>query len=382
MDTDDKIRHLSEIEIKELMKRYYDNEKITTLLDDYNIKCRANELANLFPAEILEELSCCYCNGVMVRDRAYRNAMSYQVKPIYCSSCKHKLDDDNCLCNSCLNEKRMLIEKYYGNNKKDKLNINELNAKTKIYIATLLRGVSIFRDKYGMYIMALKYKKYKLTPVVKSEFKIIAELFKNKVILVHPDSELDGFKGSLRDKSFGKRFAPLDVNFILNFNYIEEDSYLKMLLSESYAEELYEIYKEVALDECYEYLQYQMDVVNLSFVEMKNTRVILLNLIKKFSLGQVFNILNSSVVNARKFYEEKKIYKRQASNFVMMRCKNIGEGVVMKKSNIKSYTRPKGYKESIISEVLFEKVLSIGDKAFTDFIDVEYIRDVIRKNNI
>lgn len=45
---DKKLSHLNNVQINELVKRYYEGEAVSKLLEDYNIEASANELCKLF----------------------------------------------------------------------------------------------------------------------------------------------------------------------------------------------------------------------------------------------------------------------------------------------------------------------------------------------
>jgi hypothetical protein len=53
--------HLSAQELEQLMKRYYENEKISILISDYKLQIKQGQLVKHFPPEVLEE-NCCYCD--------------------------------------------------------------------------------------------------------------------------------------------------------------------------------------------------------------------------------------------------------------------------------------------------------------------------------
>lgn len=85
----EKIAHLSEEQLTALIDRYYTNEKISDLLDEYKINVRPGELANLLPPIINNDIICPYCNIEMWTDRFSRSSYKKSAAA-YCPMCKHR----------------------------------------------------------------------------------------------------------------------------------------------------------------------------------------------------------------------------------------------------------------------------------------------------
>lgn len=58
---DKKLSHLNNVQINELVKRYYEGEAVSKLLEDYNIEASANELCKLFLWIEIKNNKCPYC---------------------------------------------------------------------------------------------------------------------------------------------------------------------------------------------------------------------------------------------------------------------------------------------------------------------------------
>ncbi len=58
---DPKLSHLSDEQVFELLRRYYDgSEKVQALIDEFQINVRPRNLISTFPPEVHEHLFCPY----------------------------------------------------------------------------------------------------------------------------------------------------------------------------------------------------------------------------------------------------------------------------------------------------------------------------------
>lgn len=85
----EKLSHLSDKQIKELIERYYDKEKVSDLISDFNLKLRPSQLVKHFPPEVLES-ECIYCDINLIRPRVSRDYQSWKTIPEFCPNCGHE----------------------------------------------------------------------------------------------------------------------------------------------------------------------------------------------------------------------------------------------------------------------------------------------------
>ncbi|HJD56206.1 MAG TPA: hypothetical protein LFW21_06280 [Rickettsia endosymbiont of Pyrocoelia pectoralis] len=87
------LSHLTQKQLEDLIKRYYDNAKIDNLLKEFNIKVSRNNLVSLFPLITHHELFCKYCeNTNLVIKLKNRNYKYYGETgfDLFCPLCNHK----------------------------------------------------------------------------------------------------------------------------------------------------------------------------------------------------------------------------------------------------------------------------------------------------
>jgi len=58
------IAHLDSDQVENLMQKYYDGEKISDLLREYQIVAPASALVSFFPLFVHQDLFCPYCESV------------------------------------------------------------------------------------------------------------------------------------------------------------------------------------------------------------------------------------------------------------------------------------------------------------------------------
>lgn len=372
MRINEKLNHLSENDLKNLIERYYKDEKVSDLIKEFNIDCRPSELIKLFPLEELKDTLCDYCNVPMVRKLQSRNEYSRGV--IYCPLCLHRFEDRNCNCDNCNNQKRKLLLSKQKVSKK--IHINELSLRDRVYITTLLRGVEWNECNDKLIIYPLNSTDKKLAPIWDRELEILKYLFKRGIISIDFNSDLEAFTGNLLECTYGDEYYVNKVRYILNIEYSNELLNPNIDLKNEDSDEVYDIAREIILEECYEYLINQMNKVKFSFSPGKKTEDVFNELLDKFSLGQVFSIIYNSITNATRYYQEGNVSKKQASNSVITRCEGYGERAIANGWDIKPFTRPRDCEQSIISRLYFNRILSVGDKSFTTILSIDIFKEI------
>lgn len=357
MNIDDRIKHLKLNEIQELIKRYYNNERVTELLEEYSIDCNPSQLYKLFPPKEIEEIKCPNCNVPMVIN--YSSKSNPPNDLIYCLKCKHKYNEE-CSCEICQKQKRNIIKRDYNYNI-EKFNIEDISFKNRVYIASLLRRSEVIDCDNNKIILPFKGSDKKLSPNESMDSEIISTLFKSRIIMVDSESDLSAFSGSLIEENYGNKFYLYHVRYILNVNYEVELVNPDIDTDNIDIDEIIELWRKIALEECLEYLDYQMTRVKFTFNPAEKTTEVFNDLLNKFSVAQVFSIIYNSITNATRYYQEQNISKKQAANSVITRCQGYGERVLANGWTLKPFSRPYDCEQSIISKLFFNRIYPIGD---------------------
>ncbi|AFC73140.1 hypothetical protein [Rickettsia montanensis] len=147
------LSHLTEEQIKDLIKRYYNYEKIANLLEEFNVNVSPNSLVSLFPLVTHHKLFCKYCRDTnLVIKLKSRNYYSYVygetsfalLGPI----CNHN-NNFSCSCDNCKKaikqqkqteeeaKSRILIDTFLYKNIKAPP-IEELTLKDALYLLSVV----------------------------------------------------------------------------------------------------------------------------------------------------------------------------------------------------------------------------------------------------
>lgn len=362
---------LSNTEVNKLLDDYDNNVAIKKIISSYDLDISPAKLRRMLPPKEFNDVTCPYCNRPMVAERKLRNSYSkeYTISDMYCPQCFHRCDN-YCECNNCkekakriAEEKINLIKETYCDTNRCLLNIDELSFEQKIYLGAICR---MFLNEEMTIISSYERKTApnKLTPNIDWTIEIYKELYEADVISVHPDSPLSAFDD---DDTFPNRFNVLkacyyvniskeDISTILNGNFVKTD--------DSFAENGVKLWKRIALNECIEYLIYQLNDVNFEFSAGNKTSATFDNLLDNFSVAQIYNIIWRAVADATKLYQSKKISRRQAANTTIGACQRYADNAILNSWKLKGYSRIKDLPQCELATFLYNKILKIGELGF------------------
>ena len=372
-----KINHLNKEQIDELIRRYYANEKVVSLIKDFNIGTKANNISSLFPRKVYKALLCEHCGNYMSAHFRTKISRTRETEPV-CISCNHN-NTKYCSCEKCfkikeeekINEIKIreeIIVKYYSQNPNDAfIEKSQLNYMDKLYLGAVLRaGI----DEELLLIKGDLLFDNKLAPNANYAKEILNYLSEErKLIRV---SEKSPYTAFVSCNEFPRKFKVYKVYYDLQIKFSDDEekrSFISELITGNFdkAEMLQnslELWNKIGLEECKEYLSYRIESVGWQFSPGSKTNIVFDKLLQDYSISQVFGIIFSAVKNSVFYYNSKSISKTQAVNSVISNCQKIGEY-----SLAQGYTRFKPYRDnncaqSIISMFLFDNIFGIGDKGF------------------
>ena len=381
----EKLRNLTMLQIESLMNKYYNGVKVSDIIKEYNIDTTSSKLYTLFPPIICEDIICPVCNEPMYKERDSKSSYSWNKKKPFCAICGHT-DEIICKCNYCiaerekvrklneerkvriLQEKREKIKKVYDLNIVP-VNYSELNFREKVFLGALLR-TSLSEDMEV--ILPLNDAERELAPTIGYIKEILSYLIGRGVISVDSNSSIDAFLDSNEEKDieFPNVYYITMVKYRIN---IVGDEEIKNILSkiinpksfsDADKEDALNIWKEIALEECIEYFEYQMKSVRFDFNIGEKTIAIFKDLLENFSVSQIYGIIYKSVANATKYYQESSVSKKQAANSVIGGCQRYAERAMINNWELAKYSRIKELPQSMISEFFFDRVIGVGSLGF------------------
>ena len=389
------LNHLNQSEIEELIVKYYETKNeddIKYLLNTYNLDIPWNLLHYYFPRKMIESEKCEYCQHNLVfpyisqkenNFEPINYKLMYDEKHKYiCPSCSHKPYDENCNCIHCYTKKetlrikkikqakqeeeqrkKQLIFEQYGF--KEPINYESLTLAQKVKLGTIVK--SCMTENLYEFIPISNYKG-KLTPNTNYTDNIIQELYRINAIEVSPFSPINAF---VDNENFPQRFYIYKVIYYLNieqretkqktYNQITIESFDKLNYASN---EVIELWKEICIEECLEYLQYKFNNIEFPFEIGEKTRTTFEQLLYNFSVSQIFGIIKRCIDSASTYYLENNISKKHAANIVISNISKYAERALANEWTLYEYSRLKDLPQSDISSFFFNTVLKIGDAGF------------------
>lgn len=135
---------------------------------------------------------------------------------------------------------------------------------------------------------------------------------------------------------------------------------------EGFKEFCYEMWMRVSLNECLQYLLYQMEKVGYSFNPGEKTIKVFEELLDYFSVSQVYGIIYRAVANSTQRYQAREITKIHAQNSVITSCENYGQRTLAQGWQLTHYSRIKDLPETYINTVLFTSIMQIAELGFSE----------------
>lgn len=376
-----KLAKLTAEELELLIERYYAGEKTMALIQEFGLQVAPSQLVSLFPLLVHPDRICPYCQTPMISRRPSRSAVEreFYLEEIACPICHHR-DTDDCLCATCrriretgLQEeearKCRLIQEAYPLHPKNRRPLASLTLRERVLLGALLRsGLEESTDK----IKPLAKQRIKLSPLYDGDIEILRSLYMNSVIAVHPSSSTDAF-GSSDDAPYPEAVwldkaifqvsvdsSPDEPNAIRLLSHPDEQAF-----STFPEHDFYEVWKEIALEECLEYLIYRLEQVGFPVNVGNKTTAIFDDLLDSFSTAQICCIIYKSIAYASASYLEKKMSKHHATNYAVDSCRRMGERYLANRWDITGYHRDFNCPQSVLSQFFFDRVLCIGDEGFS-----------------
>lgn len=366
------ISELPSAELNKLIDDYENNVPVKKIISNYDLSVSPSKLAQSLPPIEFANIICPYCHIPMVAKRKSRSSYSkkYTNADKYCPQCFHKYIG-YCECNGCIEKKKereekrkILVKETYSNLNRQYLNINEISFEQKVYIGAICRML-LNEDMTIITPYQNKTTMNELTPIMEWTIAIYRELLRANIISVHPDSPLDAF---IEDDIFPNSFYILKTAYYINIKEKDIKTILNGELGQSdelLAENKFLLWRKIALNECIQYLTYQLERVHFDFGAGEKTIATFETMLNNFSVSQIYGIIWRSVANASKLYQEGSITKKHAANTTIGSCQKYAEKAILNSWKLTEFSRIKELPQSEVATFLYYKVLEIGELGFT-----------------
>src|SRR5699024_10967594 len=200
---DGRLQHLNKQQLLDLIKRYYESEKINDLLKEYKIKTTNSNLIRILPGVWSSDL-CEYCEErfvIPLSSKSDNNPLDERNKT--CSNCNHNPNSYFCDCVNCKEkrEKERLEEidrqERIDQEKREKFIVDEIDVEDRLYLAVII--ISALSDN-TMYIETLKDVANNLVTKKEYEVELIKTLTGKDLIIPHKISDIFSFEIEFKDE--------------------------------------------------------------------------------------------------------------------------------------------------------------------------------------
>lgn len=186
----DKLEHLSDEQIENLLNKYYQKANISKLIKEYHINVTPYKFASILPFEEKQTDDVCECCGGRLILKYLSRNLSQTYKYV-CTNCCHSPNDKDCSCEYCQekrhqmellekekrefeeHQKELFIRNRLEINEDDVVDFETLTFVQKVYLGAFLReGIS---EDYS-YIKSIRSSMNLIAPTYELLEEIIIEL--------------------------------------------------------------------------------------------------------------------------------------------------------------------------------------------------------------
>lgn len=374
------LSHLTPEELCQLKEKYYGNGKVKDLISEYDLNITPSNLYKYFPDEESIE-DCIYCKVKMMKPSISKSDMlySFRANKLYCPSCNHS-NEKSCSCKNCLtaisrerenqkNKKFEILSKMIDKKSSETVSIEKATLFEKICLGALLRNC-LDEDLITIHPFSNFLNPY--APFDKFENDIIFNLERKGFIKVDLNNSINEYSIYYLNENECQVTSNFQ-NLYYKINFESEDQSLIDVINslinpevDLSIDESLEIWRLIGLNEIYEYMNITCNnLFNIDFHNGPKTELVFKDLLNKFSVGQIFNIIYSRSNYALRIQVEKGIYSRHAANTIIPLVSSYSEKAINGNWTLNNYNRPKNNKESMLSDFFFGRILKIGEKGFT-----------------
>lgn len=258
-----------------------------------------------------------------------------------------------------------IIKRYFSSISSSPININEVSFENAVCLLSLIRGGA---EEDLSFIAPLWTFKQPLAPDQDFGIELVRQLYQQNLIRIHPDSSPDAFEFEGNNIKWVylnrlKWAVPVDnnTNTAIEFVGRVETVFQNMNWPNHWYDEQLSFSRKIALHECLQYLKVCLEEHSFTFTPGDKTILVFSSVLEDYSIGQVFNFIWRAAKDAAAFYVREKVPKQHAANTVVGSIQRQAEKARAEKWEIKPYRRDFRCPQSLISQVLFNAVLQIGE---------------------
>jgi len=293
-----------------------------------------------------------------------------------CHSCKEEKEIQRKAEQSrILEERRERVRQLFGERKSSPVDPESLSFADAIYLLAYIR-VGAYEDYSA--IKPLNILEYQLSPTYAMDIEILKQLYQHELLRIHPETHPDAFSQDFRTLYVDDLLwcMPSSINGDPTERWRVaadiEAIFKNEELPESWRSEDQKInvWRRVALSECYQYLKHTMEKYRFKFNPGEKTKQTFVRLLDDFSVGQMYNFIWRAARDAAAFYQRGGVSLTHAANTIVGNIERQADRAIASGWEVANYRRIPQCPESMVTHVLFYNALKLGD----DWMNVPIIR--------
>lgn len=362
----------------------YLEKKNQTLISYYKIAATPGKLIALLPPEQTSD-HCPYCSTRMLRRRKSKSASI--TPPAECPNCQHKIFLSSrmaCMCGHCIAaqqqaefelalKKRKAVQATHRIDLIPTIDYYTLSFTHKIALLTLFRAQTNEAFEKIQSLTDL-IRRTPLTPTNHMNCELISELFRHGAIAVDPESPLEAFSDEdpeIFDISTACWISNIAIDgskqrATLRDVHARICCELHNGIQSEWGTEIKNLLFKITTEEILQYVNIKSSELYMPCVAEKKTRETVTELLKTFSVSELYYLVDLSVKNANTFYSKRlAVSKRHAANTIQNKLFDLGTRAARENWN-RRYNRDSRAPRSEISRIFFDQILCDEDAGFNN----------------
>lgn len=370
------ISHLNQQELDELMVGYLSGAKAIDLIRQFKIDTPSNQLRKLLPAKVLDQV-CSVCGAAMAQEVPKRIGMKLLAGKVSCSTCGHE-ESHLCRCQHCgaeryrqdLEEKARLRAKIIDSIAKEFIKLHKNHALTDISLEEAVAFLALIRccsiDVHHI-CGPLTESAVPYAPTAALRNFLLDLLRQAGLIAVSEQSEewIIEFDGEqiIYDAQNVRWTVPEDTQELIE-NI--ELAGLTGLWPEHWYDEAEPLWHKLSLSECRQFYDYSAKLRGLQAQGDSAVNTMLTNILRDCSVSQAYNVIWNGARAASDFLITKRPTRAHAANYMVGACQRWADRARAQGWQVVAFKRNFVLPRSMVSYVLFDVMLKIGERGFTD----------------
>lgn len=373
------ISHLRPDEIDSLVENYLAGTRPAILLQQYRIAIAPNQLRKILP-EKLTGAECLKCAAPMIEELFFRQGKLVR-SSARCSVCRHDAQPD-CRCERCREERYNLAlenrKRQYDAVRDAILAVNaefgdacwrleDISLSQAVALLALTRCCPLNEQNVCEPIDASFVP---FAPTVALRNRLLESLSNSGLIAVSEQSaedtvQFDGKKLAYNSNDVRWIVRPLQAGELLS--QIEAAGLIG-LWPDHWHTEVGAMWLRLAMAECRQFYDYCAGERGLQPQGDVAVNAMLANILKDFSVSQCYRIIWNGAKGTADFMVRERPTARHAANYMIGSCQRWADHARTAGWTVYPFKRHSRLPRSMVSYVLFDVVLKIGECGFTEIV--------------